>query len=95
MTATVLVQFTVKNPEKFKDYSAAAGPTIKAAGGEIVGRFRAAETLTGESGLSGFALITFPDAATAKTWHDSADYQALVPLREEAVDMTLVIGEPL
>lgn len=95
MSATVLVQFSVKDPDKFKQYSAGAGPTIKAVGGEITGRFRKVETLTGDYSGHGFALITFPDAAAVKTWYESAEYQALVALREEAVDMTLVLGEPL
>ena len=95
MTATVLVQFLIKDPEKFKAYGAAAGQTIAAVGGEIVGRYRNGGTLAGEFGHNGFALIQFPDVETAKSWHESADYQALVELRNQAADMTLVLGEPL
>ena len=52
-------------------------------------------TLAGEFGHNGFALIRFPDVETAKAWYESADYQALVELRNQAADMTLVLGEPL
>lgn len=91
----MLVQFSVKDQAKLEQYGAAARATIAAAGGEIVGRFRREEVFAGDFNHSAFLLFTFPDAATAKAWNASADYQALVPLRNEAADMTIVLGEPL
>jgi len=39
------------------------------------------------------AVVRFPDTAALKTWYQSPAYQALIPLRDEAVDMTLVAYE--
>ncbi len=95
MSVTVLVQVTVNDPEKFGEYGAVAGATIKAAGGEVVGRFRNSEVFAGDFRHSTFVLITFPDAAAAKGWYASAEYQAVIPLRDEASDVVIVLGEPL
>ena len=95
MTVTVLVQVSIKDQEKFKQYGAVAGATIKAAGGEVVGRFRNSEVFAGDFSFATFVLINFPDAAAARAWYASPEYQALKPLRDEAADMTIVLGEPL
>ena len=95
MTVTVLVQVSIKDQEKFKQYGAVAGATIKAAGGEVVGRFRNSEVFAGDFSFATFVLINFPDAAAAKGWYASPEYQAMIPLRDEASDVVIVLGEPL
>ena len=39
------------------------------------------------------AVIKFPDIAAAKSWYASDAYQQIIPLREEASDMSLVLHE--
>lgn len=39
------------------------------------------------------AVIKFPDIAAAKSWYASDAYQQIIPLREEAWDMSLVLHE--
>jgi uncharacterized protein (DUF1330 family) len=35
--------------------------------------------------------LRFETLADANRWHDSAEYQALLPLRERGADVTLVL----
>ena len=36
------------------------------------------------------SVIRFPDPAAFRAWFDSPAYQALIPLREQAAEVTLV-----
>jgi len=35
-------------------------------------------------------VIRFPDPASLRRWFESPAYQALIPLREQAADVTLI-----
>ena len=37
--------------------------------------------------------LVFPDVESAKSWFTSEEYQAIIPLRDEASDMSLVLHE--
>jgi len=51
------------------------------------------ETLTGAANYDVFVLIEFPDADSVRTWYQSAEYQALIPNRDEAADMLFTLAE--
>lgn len=92
--AFVISTLRVKDPEKLKQYAAATGPTIAAHGGELLlrGAFHKSLTGVGEPHMAG--IIRFPDMAALEHWYDSKEYQALIPLRDEACDMTLLAYAP-
>lgn len=90
MNAFVIATITVKNPEKMKEYAAAAGPTVAAHGGEMLLRGSFSTALAGKSDPHMTGVMRFPDLATAEGWYASNAYQAIIPLREEACDMTLL-----
>lgn len=89
MTAFFVASSRVKNPEKFKEYGAKAGATFAAFGGKPAFRGTAEESLVGDNDHHAVGVVTFPDMSSLKNWYDSDAYQQLVPLRDEAVDMTL------
>ena len=93
MVAYVVVQAKVKNPEKLAEYAKAAGDTVAAHGGRISVCASVLETMTGEADFDRFILLEFPDADTARGWYQSADYQALIPNRDEAADMLFTLAE--
>ena len=93
MVAYVVVHAKVKNPDKLAEYANAAGDTVAAHGGTISARAAILETLTGEADFDRFVLLEFPDADTARGWYQSADYQALIPNRDEAADMLFTLAE--
>ena len=61
-----------------------------------VGR-RTAVPRQGDSVLAGShrhtdtVVIRFPDVGTVDAWYQSAAYQALIPLRQQAADLDLVV----
>jgi len=93
MSAFFVATSRIKNPQKLAEYGAKAGATFAAFGGELVVRGKADDTLAGASDHQTVAVVRFPDTAAIKAWYQSPDYQALIPIRDEAVDMTLVTYE--
>ena len=91
MSVYLIVTGNPKDPEKLAKYSQSAGPTMAAAGAKMVAKGKPT-ALTGEpSPLA--AIFTFPDRAAVEAWYASADYQALVDLREQAMDTTFMVLE--
>jgi uncharacterized protein (DUF1330 family) len=93
MSAFVVVQGTVTDPDKMQEYGAAAGPTIAAHGGELMVR-GPMEVLSGSSDHKISVVVRFADAASARNWYNSPEYQALIPTREAAFDSVFaLVGE--
>lgn len=93
MSAYVIALASVKDPEKLKEYGAVAGPSIKAAGGEIMSAARVLETLAGSFEHERAVLIRFPDAIAARAWYNGDTYQAVIPIRDEALDAVFFLAE--
>lgn len=91
MSAFVIVHGTPTDKDKLKAYSQAAAPTFSAFGGEIIGKGKP-EVLTGTHKETLVAVIRFPDADAARSWYASPDYQALIPMRDEAMACTFVLS---
>ena len=90
MSAFLISRTIVKDPGKFQEYAAAAGPTIAAHGGRVVQRGAFVKALIGDKAAHATGILEFPDMAGAEAWFASPDYQALAPLRDEACDMELL-----
>jgi len=90
VTAFFVVTTAIKDPEKFQEYGAKAGQTFAPYGGKLVMRGKAEQALAGEVNHQGVSIVGFPDMDALNSWYQSAEYQALIPLRDEAVDMTLI-----
>jgi uncharacterized protein (DUF1330 family) len=50
------------------------------------------EALEGDA-PDGIVVLEFPDAATARAWYDSEEYQAGIPLRKKAADYRAMLVE--
>ena len=90
MSAFFIATSVIKDGSKFKEYGAAVGPTLAPFGGELVIKGMAQAALIGQATYDAVGVIRFPDMKNLTGWYQSKDYQALVGLREEAVDMTLI-----
>ncbi|MBI2801572.1 MAG: DUF1330 domain-containing protein [Gammaproteobacteria bacterium] len=85
----------VKDAAKLQEYASAAGPTLVAAGGTVVTRGKVAAILAGRHDAQNCLIAKFPDTQAAKNWYNSPAYQALLGVREQAVDPTFfLIEEP-
>lgn len=93
MTAYVIGNITVKDPQKWAEYRSLVPETLAPWGAELVLRGKQAKVLSGQYRHTDTVVIRFPDADSAVGWHNSPAYQALVPLRAQAADVDLVSYE--
>ncbi len=93
MTVYVIGNITIKDEAKWIEYRDQVPATLIPWNGEIVLRGKGAEMLDGEYRHTDTVVLRFPDMDSAKQWHESPAYQALVPLRRQAADVDLVSFE--
>jgi uncharacterized protein (DUF1330 family) len=90
MPAYAIGHITIKNEQKWAQYRARVPATLVPWGGRLMLRAKRASVLAGEHRHTDVVVIEFPDQKSAQGWYASADYQALIPLREEAAEVDIV-----
>ena len=95
MAAYFIAQYVVKDLDLYREYQKGAGPTIQAAGAELVVFDAAAETIEGNPPGPQTIVLKFEDTAAAKAWYGSEDYQAVVGKRLEATAGFAVISQSM
>jgi len=80
---------TVKSPAHWAEYKRQVPGTLRPWGAELVFRGTQVATLAGDNPHADIVVIRFPDAAAVMSWHESAEHQALIPLRKEAAEVVL------
>jgi uncharacterized protein (DUF1330 family) len=96
MSAYVIVEFTVKDPDVYREkYAPIAGQTAKEHGGEVIAAGNW-EVLHGDGSLTSGVLVRFADRETALGWYNSPAYQQLMEVRGKAMDVrfSLLDGLP-
>jgi uncharacterized protein (DUF1330 family) len=96
MSAYVIVEFTVKDPDVYREkYAANAGKTATKYGSEILANSNW-EVLDGAAMFSSGVIVQFPDHETALRWYNSPEYQQLIEVRGIAMDarFSLLDGLP-
>jgi uncharacterized protein (DUF1330 family) len=89
----VVVEFTVKEPDAFKDYSQRAPATISQHGGKFVVRGGKVAGLKGDVPKGPFIILAFESAEQAQKWASSPEYSALVPLRDNSAETRAFVVE--
>jgi uncharacterized protein (DUF1330 family) len=90
MPAYVIGQIHVRDAARWQEYVSQVGGTIAQYGGEVQFRAQRATVFSGEYPFERAVVIKFVDLAAAERWHESPEYQRLVPIRDAAADVTLV-----
>lgn len=90
MPAFFVATVSVKDAGKFQDYAQKAEATFAAHGGELVLRGKAEAVLAGVLAHQAVGIVRFPDLGSLQAWFQSQAYQALIPLRDAAADMTII-----
>ncbi len=96
MSAYLVVEFTVKDPDVYREqYAANAGGTAKEYGGEALAAGNW-ENLHGDGSFTSGALMRFPDRESIIKWYNSPEYQQLIDVRSVAMDarFSLLDGLP-
>lgn len=85
MSAYIVVEATVRDLEARDRYGAQASVVLKQFGAEVVA-FGPWHLLSGEHGHDAGMIIRFKDKDTALAWYNSPAYQALLDIRNAALD---------
>lgn len=94
MSAFLVVDTRIKDPDRYEAYKALAGPIVEKYGG--VYRVRGGRIDLQESDCwspTRIVIIEFPDMASARAFMDSDEYAPIRPMRRNNADCTLFIVE--
>ena len=95
MAAYLSTTIKLKDPGAFTDYAAKARATILAHDGEIVMIGKLTGALVGTPNHQFEAVFRFADAAALDAWYNSAEYQALIPVRDAGADVVFKVLEDM
>ena len=87
----VVGQITVRDTAKWAEYRAQVPGTLAPWKAEMLFRGSQVEVLAGEEPHADIVVIRFPSVAAVNGWYASPAYQALIPLRDEAAEVVLVV----
>jgi uncharacterized protein (DUF1330 family) len=91
--AYVIGHATVKDPQRWAEYRSGVPATLAEWGGELVLRGERRAVWSGTHPHTDAVVLRFASLDAATRWHESAAYQALIPLRRQAADLDLVLFE--
>ena len=98
MTAYVIVETDITDPEGYERYKAASPGAVAAAGGRFLVRGGDMDVLEGDWRPPRLVVLEFEDLAAARRWYDSEIYRQARTLREGAARLRMVavqgVGDP-
>ncbi|MBL8519840.1 MAG: DUF1330 domain-containing protein [Betaproteobacteria bacterium] len=93
MAALCVGHIRVKDAGPWEAYRARVGATIAQYGGELLFRGQWRQNFSGTALGEKVVALRFASLEAARRWHESPEYQALVPLRDAGADVTLELFE--
>jgi uncharacterized protein (DUF1330 family) len=91
--AYVINEIQVTDLANYKDYAEQVPATLKPFGGVFIVRGGRTDVLSGAAPTGRVAILEFPNLASAKAWHESAEYQRILPMRAAASTSRVYIVE--
>ena len=91
MTAYVIYQGEVTDPDRYEEYKPRAAASIAAAGGRYLVRGGEVELLEGEAPAGRTVVLEFPNRQAAVDWYRSAQYTEARGLREGAATARMYV----
>jgi len=95
MSAYVVVEIEVLDPERYETYKQLAPPSIAQYGGRYVARGGQVETLEGTWSPKRLVILEFPSVDQAKAWWNSAEYAQAKALRQAVSRTQMIVVEGL
>ena len=80
MSAYVIAEIEVNNPDGYAEYAPLANASVLRHGGRFVVRAGPSEVMEGDW-AGRMVVLEFESLDAARSWYDSDDYQACLPLR--------------
>ena len=95
MSAYVIVDITVTDPERYEDYKKLAPTAIAAYGGKYVVRGGKSEKLEGNWEPNRIVILEFESTEKAKEFINSPEYREARALRHETASSNMIVVEGL
>jgi uncharacterized protein (DUF1330 family) len=92
MSAFVIVEIEIRNPETYERYKQLAPPSIAAYGGRYVVRGGEVETLEGNWKPARLVILEFPTTELARAWWASPEYAEAKALRQSCADTEMILA---
>ena len=93
MAAYLIANVDVKDPEKYKQYTAQTPGLIHKYGGKFLVRGGKIEQMEGNLPLARLVVVEFADMAAAKAFYHSPEYQEVLKIRQAATESQLFLVE--
>jgi len=95
MSAYLIADITVTDPERYEDYKKLAPPAIAAYGGKYVARGGKSEKLEGSWDPNRIVILEFESTEKAKQFIDSPEYEEARELRHKTATSNMIVVEVL
>lgn len=92
MTAYLIANYDVSDPDAYNGYVAAVVPIIAAHGGEILVAGPGSRAIEGRPGAV-TVVLKFPSMEALEGWYDSPEYQQIIRLRTDHSAGHLIFAE--
>jgi len=93
MSAYVVVDIDVFNPEEYQEYIKLAPAAVAACGGKYLARGAKAEVLEGSWVPKRLVILEFESVEKAKAWLESPEYQPARQMRHRTARTNMVVIE--
>ena len=91
MSAYIVVEVEVHDPERYENYKAMVPPSFAEYGGRFLVRGGKVETLEGDWAPKRFVIVEFPSVDKAKAWWDSPAYAEAKALRQATAKTQMIV----
>jgi uncharacterized protein (DUF1330 family) len=91
VSAYVVYQGEVTDPERYEEYKPKAAASIIAAGGSYVARGGDVEVLEGDPPSGRTVILEFPTREAAVAWYRSPEYTEIRKIREGAAKARMYV----
>lgn len=92
MAAYVIVEVNMTDPEEYAAYGKLAEQSVARHGGRFVVRGGAHEVIEGEWAPR-MVVLEFDSLQAVRSWYDSDDYQACLPMRLKSTTSRMIAVE--
>ena len=89
MAGYLVGHITVKNDKLWEQYVAGVTESIAPFDANVIFRGELDKVLAGEHEYDRVVVIEFSDISTLDQWFESEKYQSLIPLRDQAANVTI------
>ena len=95
MSAYVIFDVEIRNPERYQDFMRQVKPALDAAGAKYLARGGAHKVHEGDWSPRRIVLLEFPSVAAWESFYNGPTYQGLKAIRDECSSARLVSVEGL